>query len=135
LLHQVVQGKMLENEVAAWIISFQTQEILLFRNAKTKEVVVGAEDKVEQCQYVAVLTRIDSELDDEVTGGWKVIEVHAFLQIPISANRSCLDGAQIFKGFLIIHFVNTIFTYFCVILQELTPQPQFIGKSNTNRES
>ena len=66
---------MLDNDVAAWIISFQTQEILLFRNAKTKEVAVGAEDKVEQCQYVAVLTRIESELDDDITGGWKVIEV------------------------------------------------------------
>jgi mitochondrial import inner membrane translocase subunit TIM44 len=66
---------MLDNDVAAWIISFQTQEILLFRNAKTMEVAVGAEDKVEQCQYVAVLTRTESKLDDEITGGWKVIEV------------------------------------------------------------
>jgi len=48
---------------------------MVFRNAKTGEVVVGAEDKVEQCTYVAAITRIPEELDDEVTGGWKVVEV------------------------------------------------------------
>jgi import inner membrane translocase subunit TIM44 len=48
---------------------------MLFRNAKTAEVVVGAENKVEQCTYVAVLTRVPEELDNELTGGWKVVEV------------------------------------------------------------
>lgn len=48
---------------------------MLFRNVKTHDVVVGAEDKVEQCTYAAVITRVEEELDDELTGGWKVIEV------------------------------------------------------------
>ena len=52
---------------------------MLFRNARTGEVVVGAEDKVEQCTYVAVITRLPEELDNELTGGWKVVEVrHLF---------------------------------------------------------
>lgn len=37
--------------------------------------MVGAEDKVEQCHYAAVITRIEDELDNELTGGWKVIEM------------------------------------------------------------
>lgn len=49
--------------------------MLLFRNAKTREVVVGAEDKVEQCQYAAVITRLEDDLGNELTGGWKVMEV------------------------------------------------------------
>lgn len=47
----------------------------MFRNAKTGEVAVGAPDRVEQCSYGAVLTRIEDELDNELTGGWKVVEV------------------------------------------------------------
>jgi hypothetical protein len=70
-----LQGKLLEGDVPAWIVTFQTQEVLLFRNAATKEIAVGAEDKVEQCQYVAVVSRFESDLDDEITGGWKVVEV------------------------------------------------------------
>jgi import inner membrane translocase subunit TIM44 len=49
--------------------------MLLFRDAKTREVVVGAENRVEQCTYVAAITRAEEELNNELTGGWKVIEV------------------------------------------------------------
>ncbi|KLO19014.1 mitochondria import inner membrane translocase TIM44 subunit [Schizopora paradoxa] len=68
-------GKVLENDIPVFVVTFATQEILLFRNAKTRDVVVGAEDRVEQCHYAAVITRSELELDDELTGGWKVIEM------------------------------------------------------------
>ena len=71
-------AKLIENNgdtIPAFVITFATQEILLFRNAKTGEVVVGAEDRVEQCNYAAVITRFEAGLADELTGGWKVIEV------------------------------------------------------------
>ena len=74
-LIQVSDAKILENDVPVFLVSFATQEMLLFRNAKTAEIAVGAENKVEQCTYVAAITRIPEELDDELTGGWKVIEV------------------------------------------------------------
>ena len=77
---QVVSAKILENELPVFVISFSTQEILLFRNAKSGAVVVGAEDRVEQCTYAAVITRVESELDDELTGGWKVVEVSLFIR-------------------------------------------------------
>lgn len=72
---QVSDGKVLDNNIPVYIVSFSTQEVLLFRNVKTGEVVVGAEDKVEQCMYVAAVTRVEEELDNELTGGWKVVEV------------------------------------------------------------
>ncbi|KAJ4471969.1 mitochondria import inner membrane translocase TIM44 subunit [Lentinula aciculospora] len=68
-------GKILDNDLPVFVIQFNTQEVLLFRNAKTKEVMVGAEDRVEQCIYVAVVTRVEEELGNELTGGWKVIEM------------------------------------------------------------
>ena len=57
------------------MVTFSTQEVLLFRNAASREVVVGAENRVEQCAYAAVITRVQEEMADEVTGGWKVVEV------------------------------------------------------------
>ncbi|KAH9852120.1 mitochondria import inner membrane translocase TIM44 subunit [Lenzites betulinus] len=68
-------GKILENEVPVFVITFATQEMLLFRNVKTGEIVVGAEDRVEQCHYAAVITRVEEELDNELTGGWKIVEM------------------------------------------------------------
>ncbi|KAI0080134.1 TIM44 subunit of mitochondria import inner membrane translocase [Panus rudis PR-1116 ss-1] len=72
---EVSTGKILENDVPVFVITFATQEMLLFRNAKTGEIVVGAEDRVEQCHYAAVITRVEEELDNELTGGWKVIDM------------------------------------------------------------
>ena len=56
-------------------MTFSTQEVLLFRNPVSREVVIGAENRVEQCVYAAVITRIVEETSDELTGGWKVVEV------------------------------------------------------------
>lgn len=71
----VSSGKILDNNVPVFVITFATQEVLMFKNAKTGEVAVGAENRVEQCMYAAVITKIEEDIDDELTGGWKVIEV------------------------------------------------------------
>ncbi|RPD64357.1 mitochondria import inner membrane translocase TIM44 subunit [Lentinus tigrinus ALCF2SS1-7] len=71
----VSTGKILENNIPVFVITFATQEMLLFRNAKTGEIVVGSEDRVEQCHYAAVITRLEEELDNELTGGWKIVEM------------------------------------------------------------
>ncbi len=82
----VSTGKILENDIPVFVITFATQEMLLFRNAKSGEIVVGAEDRVEQCHYAAVITRVQEELDNELTGGWKVVEVRAILFLIPSLN-------------------------------------------------
>lgn len=69
------EAKILENNIPVFLVTFVTQEVLMFRNVKTREITVGADNKVEQCVYVAALTRVEEEVDNELTGGWKVIEV------------------------------------------------------------
>ncbi|KAH9935892.1 mitochondria import inner membrane translocase TIM44 subunit [Epithele typhae] len=71
----ISSGKILENNVPVFVITFATQEMLIFRNAKTGEIMVGAENRVEQCHYAAVITRMEEELDNELTGGWKIVEM------------------------------------------------------------
>ena len=66
---------MLDNNVPVFLVTFATQELLLFRNAKTGEAAVGAENSVDACRYALVLTRVEKEMDNELTGGWKVVEM------------------------------------------------------------
>lgn len=72
---QINTGKMLDNNVPVFLVTFATQELLLFRNAKTGEAAVGSEDAVDSCRYALVITRVEKELDNELTGGWKIVEV------------------------------------------------------------
>lgn len=74
---KIATGKMLEDDIPVLTVTFATQEVLVFRNAQTGEIAVGAQDKVEQCMYGAVVTRVESELENPTTGGWKVIEVRS----------------------------------------------------------
>lgn len=82
-----------------FVITFATQEMPIFRNVKTGEIVVGAEDRVEQCHYAAVITRVEEDLDNELTGGWKIIEVRVLIleHIPGISDTDgvCADGTQI----------------------------------------
>jgi import inner membrane translocase subunit TIM44 len=71
----VTDGNILENDIPVLIVTCTTQEVLLFRDRKTREIVVGQENKVEQCTYSAAITRIPEEMDNEITGGWKVVKV------------------------------------------------------------
>ncbi|KAF9240732.1 hypothetical protein BU15DRAFT_45528 [Melanogaster broomeanus] len=71
----VSDGKILEDSTPVFVVTFSTQEVLLFRNVASGEVIVGAENRVEQCAYAAVITRVAEEMSDEITGGWRVIEM------------------------------------------------------------
>lgn len=71
----VSRGKVLENDVPVFIITFNTQEIIVFRDAITGQVVYGDPDRIEQVLYVAAVTRVEEELTNETTGGWRIIEI------------------------------------------------------------
>ena len=64
---------MLENEIPVFVVTFSTQEVLCFRNVKTCEVIVGAEDRVELSlrHYPEHLPAVEMGLDthDVVEGG------------------------------------------------------------------
>ncbi|BGO94551.1 hypothetical protein NBRC10512_005023 [Rhodotorula toruloides] len=71
----IMSAKILENDVHVFVVAWRTQEVLAYRDIKTNEVTVGDENKIQQVGYVAVLTRVEEELDNEETGGWKVIDM------------------------------------------------------------
>ncbi len=72
---EILQGKMLENNVPVLVVSFQSQELMFFTDPKTGEIKAGKSDQTDLCRYAMVLTRVEEELDNEITGGWKVVEV------------------------------------------------------------
>jgi import inner membrane translocase subunit TIM44 len=68
---------LLNDEVPVIILTFQTTEILCFRNKKG-EVVLGAEDNIQNARYSLALTKkqiLEPEAEyDPVTEGWIIIE-------------------------------------------------------------
>ncbi|KAI9019400.1 hypothetical protein CLU79DRAFT_758657 [Phycomyces nitens] len=71
----LVAAKILENDIPVLVLSFRTQEIIVFRNAKSGEVVFGKEDHIEQVTYACVLTKEPEDLQNPVTGGWRIIDM------------------------------------------------------------
>jgi import inner membrane translocase subunit TIM44 len=81
-----MSAKILENDLHVFVVSWRTQEVLAYRDLKTNEIAVGDENKIQQVGYVAVLTRVEEDLDNEETGGWKVIDVRSSL-LPTKFDR------------------------------------------------
>ncbi|KAL1918650.1 uncharacterized protein VTP21DRAFT_2672 [Calcarisporiella thermophila] len=72
---ELVTAKVLDNDVPVLVLSFQTQEVILFRNRLTREIVYGKEDHIEQVTYACVLTMREEDLQNPTTGGWRVIDM------------------------------------------------------------
>ena len=108
----VSTGRFLEDNTPVYVITFTTQEVLLFRDRKTREVVIGAEDRVEQCNYAAVITRVEEELENELTGGWKVIEVRRFHFLYLMSGRGLMirDRWHVDRGAHIYSLVPSLFS-------------------------
>ncbi|QPG74070.1 hypothetical protein FOA43_001391 [Brettanomyces nanus] len=71
----VVAYKMLEpNQIPVLVTGSRVQEIVLFRNAKTGEVVAGSEEDIVMSSFAMVVTRVPEEMDNPETDGWKVLE-------------------------------------------------------------
>ena len=66
-----------DNEIPLAVLSFATQEILLFKDIKTGEIKLGDENHIDKAFYAVVLTKtalIDSKAEiDPLTNGWKVV--------------------------------------------------------------
>ncbi|WFD29085.1 protein translocase subunit [Malassezia sp. CBS 17886] len=73
---EILQGKMLETgPTPVLVVSFQTQELMYFKDPRTGEVKEGSVEQANLCRYAMVLTRLEEELQNEVTGGWKIVEL------------------------------------------------------------
>ncbi|KAG5440487.1 hypothetical protein PCK2_000421 [Pneumocystis canis] len=71
----VVSYRILQpNNIPCLIISFKAQEIHLYRNIKSKELVAGNENFIQEVTYIAAFTRILEEIRNSETRGWKIID-------------------------------------------------------------
>jgi len=72
----ILKARMLDpGEVPVFIITCRTQEVHVYRNAKTNKLAAGMEDKVQLVTYAIGITRIAEDVTNPETGGWRLIEM------------------------------------------------------------
>jgi mitochondrial import inner membrane translocase subunit TIM44 len=72
----ILSARMLDpGEIPVFVIMCRTQEVHVYRNAKTGELAAGMEDKVQQVTYAIGVTRVPEDVANPETRGWKLIEL------------------------------------------------------------
>ena len=72
----ISSARMLEpGEIPVFIISCKTQEVHVYRNAKTNELAAGMEDRVQLVTYALGVTRTPEDVNNPDTRGWRLIEL------------------------------------------------------------
>ena len=72
----ILKARMLEpGEIPVFIITCRTQEVHVYRHAKTNELAAGMEDKVQLVTYAIGITRTPEEVSNPETRGWRLIEM------------------------------------------------------------
>ncbi|KAF9110871.1 protein translocase subunit [Mortierella sp. AM989] len=71
----LVSAKVLENDIPVLIISFNTQEVTVFRNRQSREVVFGKEDAIEEATYACVMTLTPETLSNPLTRGVRIMDM------------------------------------------------------------
>ncbi|KAL8718947.1 MAG: hypothetical protein Q9225_003976 [Loekoesia sp. 1 TL-2023] len=72
----ILSARMLDpGEVPVFIITCRTQEVHVYRNAKTNELAAGMEDKVQLVTYAIGVTRVADDVNNPDTRGWRLIEL------------------------------------------------------------
>ncbi|OTB02467.1 hypothetical protein M426DRAFT_322569 [Hypoxylon sp. CI-4A] len=72
----ILKARMLDpGEIPVFIITCRTQEVHVYRNAKSNELAAGMEDKVQLVTYAIGITRIPEEVSNPETRGWRLIEM------------------------------------------------------------
>lgn len=62
-------------DIPVFIITCRTQEVHVYRNAKTNQLAAGMEDKVQLVTYAIGVTRIPEDVNNPETRGWRLIEL------------------------------------------------------------
>ena len=62
-------------DVPVVVVSWRAQEINIYRDAKSGNVVAGTESDIMLSTYAIVFTRIPEEMGNKETEGWKIIEL------------------------------------------------------------
>ncbi|KAK3341141.1 hypothetical protein B0T25DRAFT_557485 [Lasiosphaeria hispida] len=72
----ILKARMLEpGEIPVFIITCRTQEVHVYRNAKSGQLAAGMEDKVQLVTYAIGITRIAEDVNNPETRGWRLIEM------------------------------------------------------------
>ncbi|KAI4173637.1 MAG: hypothetical protein LQ343_002812 [Gyalolechia ehrenbergii] len=72
----ILSARMLDpGEVPVFIITCRTQEVHVYRNAKTNQLAAGMEDKVQLVTYAIGVTRVADDVNNPDTRGWRLIEL------------------------------------------------------------
>ncbi|KAL8966693.1 MAG: hypothetical protein Q9183_003255 [Haloplaca sp. 2 TL-2023] len=72
----VLSARILDpGEVPVFIITCRTQEVHVYRNAKTNDLAAGMEDKVQLVTYAIGVTRVPEDVNNPDTRGWRLIEL------------------------------------------------------------
>ncbi|CAN8099794.1 unnamed protein product [Discula destructiva] len=72
----ILKARMLDpGEIPVFIITARTQEVHVYRNAKTNELAAGMEDKVQLVTYAIGITRTPEDVNNPETRGWRLIEM------------------------------------------------------------
>jgi mitochondrial import inner membrane translocase subunit TIM44 len=72
----ILNARMLDpGEIPVFIITCRTQEVHVYRNAKTNELAAGMEDRVQLVTYAIGVTRLPDEVNNPETRGWRMIEL------------------------------------------------------------
>ncbi|RAL65175.1 hypothetical protein DID88_001281 [Monilinia fructigena] len=72
---EVLSARMLDNDIPVFIITCRTQEVHVYRNAKTNQLAAGMEDKVQLVTYAIGVTRVAEDVNNSETRGWRLIEL------------------------------------------------------------
>ncbi|KAG5977831.1 hypothetical protein E4U55_006528 [Claviceps digitariae] len=72
----ILRARMLDpGEIPVFIITCRTQEVHVYRNAKSNELAAGMEDKVQLVTYAIGITRVPEDVNNPETRGWRLIEM------------------------------------------------------------
>ncbi|KAH8808173.1 hypothetical protein F5884DRAFT_752717 [Xylogone sp. PMI_703] len=73
---EILSARILDpGDVPVFIVTCRTQEVHVYRNAKTNELAAGMEDKVQLVTYAIGVTRVPEDVNNPETRGWRLIEL------------------------------------------------------------
>jgi import inner membrane translocase subunit TIM44 len=73
---EIMTARLLEpGDIPVFILTARTQEVHVYRNAKSGELAAGMDDKVQLVTYAIGVTRIPEDVSNPETRGWRLIEL------------------------------------------------------------
>lgn len=73
---EILSARILEpGGVPVFIITCRTQEVHVYRKIKTNELAAGMEDRIQLVTYAIGVTRIQEDIKNPETRGWRLIEL------------------------------------------------------------